>query len=110
MAILKMPSTSAVLDDNPFYGDLAVNPATTTGLTFGYTAGIFVDDKDTSSTTISASTVALTDDATNIVYDNDGTIGVAVSGAEPLEVRRLYEVVTASGSITTITDLRGGLN
>lgn len=97
-------SKSAVLDDSPFYGDLAPDPATITGLTFGYTAGVFVDGD--SFATISAGTEALTDDATNIVFRDGAIMGSAVSGSESNEVKRIYRITTASGVITVIEDIR----
>lgn len=101
----KISSISAVLSDSPFYGDLAVDNLLTTGLTFAYTAGVFVEDNTFA--TIAAGTEALTDDATNIVFRQDSTIGSAVSGSEPNESMRLYTVTTASGVITDIVDTRG---
>lgn len=80
-----------------------LDPATTTALTFGYKVGQFA--KGVTGVETVAGTVSLTDDATNIVaVDNGGTVTAVVSGTEIGNT--LFKVVTASGVITDITDLR----
>ena len=80
-------------------------PATTTGLTWGYTGGLF--RVDNSVTEVSAGTVSLTDDATNYVEikTSDGSVTrnttAFTSGRIPLR-----QIVTASGVQTTSTDKR----
>ena len=80
-------------------------PATTTGLTWGYTGGLF--RVDNSVTNVSAGTVSLTDDATNYVEikTSDGSVTrnttAFTSGRIPLR-----QIVTASGVQTTSTDKR----
>lgn len=103
--VLKIDSISSVLDDNPFYGDLAPDPATITGLTFGFTAGHFVDA--TSATVIAAGTLVLADDAVSIVHRLGAVMADDLEGSEAEEVNRLYRITTASGAITVIEDLRG---
>ena len=104
----KIDSTSAVLSDSPFYGDLAVDNELTTGLTFAFTAGVSVDG-DTAST-IAAGTLTLADDDTSVVYRLGTTVDHALEDAEPDESIRLYTVTTASSVITAIVDTRGHLN
>ncbi len=93
-----------MVQDLPMGGNFSVDADTTTGLTFGLQAGVIVkgDTRDA----VAAGTVALTDDETNWVYIS-GTVVATNSGANPNKAELLYKVVTASGIITTITDLRG---
>ncbi len=86
---------------------------TTTGLTFGYKAGSVMSAAGVI-TNISAGTVALTDDAINIVYvDFSGTpaIAAAVSTSKPTQATSmfLFIVTTASGSISEVLSLRNWL-
>ena len=84
-------------------GQFLLDPATTTGLTFGFKLGRFSNGP--TAVSVSAGTVALTDDATNIVQVSKvGTVTAVVSGAESQNV--LYKVTTVSGVITAIVDLR----
>lgn len=93
-----------LVQDLPIGGQFAVDQTTTTGLTFGFRSGLKVTG-DTR-VVIATGTVALTDDATNWVHITASTVTVN-SGATPTEGHLLYKVITASGVITTITDLRG---
>lgn len=105
--VTKISSKSAVLNDTPFYGDMAPDPATTTGLTFGYTASIEVLIGDV--TTFSAGTEALADDATSIIFREAGVIGSSLVGVEPASSKGLFIITTASGIITDVKDIRGAL-
>ena len=81
------------------------DPATTTGLTWGYKAGAV--RYDNTITDVSAGTISLTDDATNYISidPTDGTVSrnttVFTAGEIPLR-----EVVCASGVQTDSTDKR----
>lgn len=81
------------------------NPDTTTGLTWGYLAGVFRDDNTV--TVITAGTISLTDDATNYVEIDpvDTTVKrnttAFTAGRVPLR-----EVVCSSGNQDTSTDKR----
>lgn len=90
--------------DLPMGGNFAVDQTTTTGLTFGLRAGVIV--QGTGRTAVVAGTLTLTDNATNWVCIG-GTAVVVNSGATPNKGSILYKVITVSGVITTITDLRG---
>ena len=81
------------------------DPDTTSGLDFGYKAGKVRNDNVVWET--SAGTVTLADDATNYVEVNpaDGTVSANTTGFTTAYIP-LYEVVTASGAITTVTDKR----
>src|SRR5574337_1077981 len=85
--------------------DFANAPGTTTGLTYGYQAGVIRSDNVT--TAVAAGTVALTASATNYVEITAAGVVSAntsgfTSGRYPLAT-----VVTGASSITTITDKRG---
>jgi len=86
-------------------GQYAQNTGTTTGLTFGYKEGYVRNDNVISHT--AAGTIGLTDNATNYVELNTSTGAITkntsgyTSGKIPL-----FTVVTASGSISTVTDHR----
>ncbi len=85
----------------------AQNISTTTALNFGYEEGR-INNGDGTTTTIPAGTVTLADAATNIVYIDYGakTIKAAVSGSQPGGgISPLFSVLTASGSIDTVTPL-----
>lgn len=84
----------------------AVDAATTTGLTFGYRAAKFAGGSGR--VNVAAGTVTLTDNATNIVKVNK-TSGAVSVGAGDSGSAILYSVVTSSGAITSITDLRAAL-
>lgn len=99
-------SYGVALENAGFSGAFCVDAATTTGLTFGYTAGYIVSGSGRSA--VAAGTKTLTDNATNWIY----TAGAAVSvnsGANPTGNTVLYKVTTASGVITAIVDYRGAL-
>ena len=101
-------SHGAMTDNVTVAGNLNVDAATTTGLTFGYTAGFIITGTSTGRSTVAAGTVTLTDDATNWVYESGSTVAVN-SGATPTSARILYKVTTASGVITAIIDYRGAI-
>ena len=103
--VTKLSSKSAVLNDTPFYGDIAPDPNTTTGLTFGYTASIEVNIGDV--TNFAAGTEVLADDDVSIVYRESSTIGSALVGSEPASAKGLFIITTASGVITDVKDIRG---
>lgn len=81
-----------------------IDPATTTGLTFGYKSGDYALYE--LEINVSAGTVALADDTTQTVILNrvDGTVSVGTSDEDTVV---LYTVTTASGAITTVLDRRG---
>ena len=87
------------------HSGLIVDAATTTGLTFGFKAGILLARTPV---TVAAGTVTLADDTTNFVYIQSDAVADGTSVPSDA-THLLYEVVTASGVITTITDLRGVL-
>jgi hypothetical protein len=100
---LRIGADSAVLDTQ-IYGMFQHDADTTTGLTFGYTSGIF-NTTGTNPTDIAAGTVLLTDNTTNYVY----VLGASIASGTtiPSSANHLiYEVVTSAGAITTITDKR----
>lgn len=79
--------------------------STTTGLTWGFKTGMFRHFDGTVSS-VSASTIGLTDDATNYVeLDTSGTMTKNTSAFTPGYVP-VREVVCASGSQTDSTDKR----
>jgi hypothetical protein len=80
------------------------NSATTTGLTWGYKAGtIRVDNTITS---VAASTIGLTDDATNYVELNQSGTMTKNTTAFTTGFIPIRQVVCASGSQSTSTDKR----
>lgn len=97
---------SAWVDEK--FGDFGQDLSTTSGLTFGYKAGTLRNDNTIVS--VSAGTVSLTDDTTNYIeVDSSGTVSANTSGFTSGQIP-LYEVVTASGSISSVTDKRSWLN
>lgn len=78
---------------------------THSGINFAYRSGIYRDG--TAVTKISAGTIALTDNATNYVEIDvaAGTVTANTTGFSEGNIP-LYEVVTVSGEITTVTDRR----
>lgn len=85
--------------------DFANAAGTTTGLTYGYQAGVIRQDNLT--TSVAAGTVALAASATNYVEINGtGTVSANTSGFTAGRYP-LAQVVTGASSITTITDKRG---
>ena len=87
--------------------DFAENPATTTGLTWGYLGGT-VSSNGTPST-VSAGTVTLTASATNYVeLSPTGTVSVNTTGWTTGNIP-LRLLVTGASSITTDTDVRAFL-
>lgn len=82
----------------------AMNPLTTTGLTWGYKGGQF--PVNGLMTSIADGTVSLTASSTNYVgLTQAGAVANAVGTRNPLHVP-LYTVVTGSSTISTITDTR----
>jgi hypothetical protein len=79
------------------------NPDTTTGLTFGYDGATYAINGNP--ITIAAGTVALTDNATNIVEVTQAGLVQAVTLGNESRIF-LYKVVTSGGAITSIKDLR----
>jgi len=81
------------------------NSATTTGLVWGYKGGLF--RLDSTVTTVSAGTIALTDDATNYleIDPDDGLVKKNTTTFTSLRIP-IRTVITASGSQTTSTDKR----
>ena len=80
------------------------NTATTTGLTFGWKAGTIRVDNTV--TTVAASTIALTDDATNYVEVNSsGTVSRNTTGFTSTRMP-IRQITAASGVQTVSTDKR----
>jgi hypothetical protein len=104
MTVTSPLSFGAVLNST-LHNRFKVNPATTTGLTFGMNAGIVVEGQTV--TSIVAGTVALTDDAVNYVWVTTGGFQVGLTGVQG--VNMLYRVTAASGAITQIEDFRGAV-
>ena len=91
------------LDGTDFQQDIS----TTTGLTFGYKAGKFRNDNAIVS--VAAGTVTLTGSATNYVeVDSAGVVSVNTTGFTSGQIP-LFEVVTTTGSISSVTDKRSWL-
>lgn len=83
---------------------------TTIGLTFGIEEGTFTRGRNLLVSMV-AGTVVLNDDGTNIVYidttSGSETFGVDLNGAEPTtNIIPIFKVITASGAITSVEDLR----
>lgn len=91
------------VQDSEIFSHFLYDPATTTGLTFGYQAGQLTTS--TGALTIAAGTEALTDDDVNFVYVSGTLVSSAVTTTAATYM--LYRVTTASGVITLIEDLRG---
>lgn len=94
-----VPLSYGAVIDSHVNSNFLVNAATTTGLTFGIKAGETIDGVTIN--TVAADTVALADDTANQLVFVSGA-GFAVGSGDFL----LYEVTTASGAITVITDRR----
>jgi hypothetical protein len=87
--------------------DFQQDSGTTTGLTFGYKAGKFRNDNAIVS--VAAGTVTLTGSATNYVeVDSAGVVSVNTTGFTSGSIP-LFEVVTTSGTISSVTDKRSCL-
>ncbi len=94
---------SAILDTQ-IYGMFQYDADTSTGLTFGYTAGI-VNPSGTNPVDVAAGTVVLADNDTNFVYLTGSSVAAGTTVATDA-IAMMYEVVTSGGAVTTITDLR----
>lgn len=93
--------------DDLYYTDFQQDSGTTTGLTFGYKAGKFRNDNAIVS--VAAGTVTLIDAATNYVeVDSAGVVSVNTTGFNSGSIP-LFEVVTTSGTISSVTDNRSWL-
>lgn len=87
--------------------DFAENPATTTGLTWGYLGGTVVSNG--TPTVVAAGTVALTASATNYVeLSPAGTVSVNTAGWTTGNIP-LRQLITGASAITTDTDARAFL-
>jgi hypothetical protein len=84
--------------------DYKHDPTTTTGLTFGYHAGKVRND-NTVTTTAAGTTVLADNDVSFVEVDSAGVVSDNITGFTAGRVP-LYEVTTASGAITVITDRR----
>lgn len=102
MTRARLTTASNLVSTSHFMSQFALDPATTTGLTLGFTAGF--NSLGSTVNAIAASTVTLVDDATNWVHLHETFIDASVLPSLPSV---LYKVVTASGVITSITDHRG---
>lgn len=95
---------TGVVGDYQSASDFAQDTGTTSALNYGYKAGVIRNNNVT--TSIAASTIALTNNTTN--YVEVDTTGVSTnttgftSGKFPMAT-----VVTSAGAITTVTDKRG---
>lgn len=99
------PLHFGIVVDSTVNSKFKLNPATTTGLTFGYLGATFQSNGN--EITVAAGAVALTDNATNIVELNGSSVQAVTSGNE--SAVPLYKVVTLAGAITSVTDLRSTL-
>lgn len=90
----------------------AQSTTTTTGLTFGYKAGVFVDQYAGTLTEIAAGTIALTANDTNYIVYRPGTGVAKVVGTWSVTEGDvpLWKVVTDGSSITSIKDIRTTVN
>ena len=105
MTRTRLTTESEIVMNTQFAGNFSIDRQTTAGLTLGINAGV-----NTSGATIhniAATTVDLTDDATNYVFLAQDTI--AASPTVPDVPGTLYKVTTASGAITAIEDHRGAV-
>lgn len=85
--------------------DFSQNTSTTTGLTYGYNAGV-MRGSGTTITSVSSGTVSLTASATNYVeVDASGTVSTNTTGFNNGRFP-MAAVVTGASSITTVTDKR----
>lgn len=105
-------TAQAFTGSTAYYGigpsDFAQNPATTTGLTFGYMAGRV--RYGSSILSIAASTIALTASATNYIeISSGGTVAANTTGFTSGYLP-LFVVVTGTASITSVTDDRAFLS
>lgn len=100
---LRIGAGSAILNTQ-IYRMFQHDADTTTGLTFGFTAG-YKNSTGTTPISIAAGTVLLTDNTTNYVYINGNSVSTGTTIPTAAE-HLLYEVVTSAGAITTITDKR----
>lgn len=91
--------------DSQIHDGISYNPATTTGLTFGFKGGY--NPERITENQVTAGTIGLTDNDTNYVFVNGSTVGVTVSPI--VGGQFLYEIVTSAGVISSITDRRGTL-
>lgn len=90
---------AAVISNN-----FAEDESSHSGLDFGYKNGIVANG--TTITNVSGSTITLTDDDTNYVeVDNDGTVSANTTSFTTGKIP-LFTVLTASGSISTVTNKR----
>lgn len=102
------PLTYGAVVNSRINSQFILNPATTTGLTFGYKAGSF--SLHGAEVEVVAGTVTLTDNETNIVQiSTGGTISAVVEGSGDEAGFPLYRVTTLSSAITAIEDLRAAV-
>lgn len=88
--------------------DFVQNSATTTGLTYGYKAGVIRIDNVT--TAVAAGTIALTNTATNYVeVTGSGVVSTNTTGFTAGRFP-MATIVTSGGVITSVTDKRGIIN
>ena len=94
------PVTYGTMINTQLYNQFKVDPATTTGITFGLTTGLHVDGNTV--TTVAAATIGLVDNSINIVTVD--AVGFALGiGSGSI----IYRVTTAGAAITVIEDFRG---
>ena len=97
-----------LIDGAVFSNNFAQDAASHTALTFYYRNGRV--QNGTSTTNVSGSSIALTDNSTNYIEVNtSGTVSKNTTGFTPGSIP-LYTVITASGAMSTITDKRCYLN
>lgn len=99
---------SDLVIDGAIESQFAQDHATTTGLTYGYKAGIYNDGQ--TYTRIPAGTIALTASVVNDIYiDYSGTpvVARATVGATPtVDMVLIAQVTTGVSTITTVDDYR----
>lgn len=98
-------SHGRMVEDLPMSGQFNMDADTTTGLTFGFTGGVFIN-ADIREVVV-AGTVTLVN-GTNWIQFLGSEVSATV-GDNPIRGTVLYKVVAAGGEITAITDLRGAI-
>lgn len=98
-------SYGRIVEDLPMSGQFDVDADTTTGLTFGFTAGTFINASER--TVVTAGTVTLSN-GTNWITVIDEVVTQNV-GNNPIRGTVLYKIAASGGAITSITDMRGAI-
>ncbi len=101
LTIVAAAAAVAALGSIGVYG---IDPSTTAGLVWGYAGGLF------NGNTVAASTVALTDNATNfiVVLRSTGAVSASTNSTNSLSplYAKLFKVTTLTGIVTAVVDQR----